>query len=81
MGCYPVLFYITVDFSSVHVLFMFIVHFIFPVSCIPDRLLWIFPEQISIAVSSLHPQTGIDQASFGLVGFSLHFGTFCLSCR
>ena len=61
IGWVFILYYFTFQmiYSSVQILFMLFVHFTFPASCIPDRLLWIFPEQISTIVSSVHTQSGI----------------------
>ena len=61
VGFYYVLLTLQLIYYSVHIVaygyhfHVVSIHFIFPASCIPDCLLWIFPEQISVAVGPLRP--------------------------
>ena len=61
VGFYYVLLTLQLIYYSVHIVaygyhfHVVSIHFIFPASCIPDCLLWIFPEQISAAVGPLRP--------------------------
>ena len=82
-GWVAIMYYFSLQLISVQYMFysclLFILYFLFHVFL--TACFGFFLRRLVSPSAHLHPQPAIDQASFGLVGFSLRFVTFRLSCR